>query len=162
CGNGDPAAARHSGRTRVMTAEARLWLIRHAPVDGPRGVVHGADAPADLTDTQRIDTLRARLPADAAAYCSPARRTVETARAFGHCARVADGRARHAGGKRAALRHRSVVADADRQTRWRLAHRWGQPALNAAKTVTVWLDAVRPARQADGSKDSRRRRWPAR
>jgi alpha-ribazole phosphatase len=66
-----------------MSGEARLWLIRHAPVDGPRGVIHAAEAPADLGNTQRINALRAELPADCAAYCSPARRTVETALALG-------------------------------------------------------------------------------
>jgi alpha-ribazole phosphatase len=66
-----------------MTSEARLWLIRHAPVDGPRGVIHDVDAPVDLGDTQRIDALRSSLPAGSAAYCSPARRTVETALALG-------------------------------------------------------------------------------
>jgi alpha-ribazole phosphatase len=66
-----------------MTLEARLWLIRHAPVDGPRGVIHAVDAPADLGNTQRLDALRAELPANGAAYCSPARRTVETALALG-------------------------------------------------------------------------------
>ena len=33
-----------------MNSETRLWLIRHAPVDGPRGVIHAPDAPADLGD----------------------------------------------------------------------------------------------------------------
>jgi alpha-ribazole phosphatase len=66
-----------------MTLEARLWLIRHAPVDGPHGVIHAPDAPADLGNTQRLKALRAELPADGAAYCSPARRTVETALALG-------------------------------------------------------------------------------
>lgn len=66
-----------------MTAEARLWLIRHAPVAGPRGVIHGIDAPADLSDAARIDALRAELPREHAACCSPARRTVETALALG-------------------------------------------------------------------------------
>jgi alpha-ribazole phosphatase len=67
----------------AMSREARLWLIRHAPVDGPRGVIHAPDAPADLGNTQRLAVLRAGLPADGAAYCSPARRTVETALALG-------------------------------------------------------------------------------
>ena len=66
-----------------MTSEARLWLVRHAPVAGPRGVIHAADAPADLTDTARITALRASLPCAAAAFCSPARRTIETALALG-------------------------------------------------------------------------------
>lgn len=66
-----------------MTAEARLWLVRHAPVDGPRGVIHGSDAPADVSDAARLAALRFALPRASAAYCSPARRTVETARALG-------------------------------------------------------------------------------
>lgn len=66
-----------------MTSETRLWLIRHAPVDGPRGVIHDSDAPADLSDTQRFAALRAGLPGESPAYCSPARRTIETALALG-------------------------------------------------------------------------------
>lgn len=66
-----------------MKGETRLWLIRHAPVDGPRGVVHAPDAPADLRDTAAIAARKATLPAAAFAVCSPARRTRETARALG-------------------------------------------------------------------------------
>ena len=66
-----------------MSTETNLWLIRHAPVDGPRGVIHAPDAPADLGDTATIAALKARLPLGALAICSPARRTRETARALG-------------------------------------------------------------------------------
>jgi alpha-ribazole phosphatase len=66
-----------------MAAETNLWLIRHAPVDGPRGVIHGPDAPADLGDTAAFTALKARLPQNAFAVCSPARRTLETAVALG-------------------------------------------------------------------------------
>ena len=66
-----------------MGIETNLWLIRHAPVDGPRGVIHGPDAPADLSDATVFATLKARLPANAFAVCSPARRTRETAAALG-------------------------------------------------------------------------------
>ena len=62
-----------------MSAETSLCLIRHAPVDGPRGVIHGPDAPADLGDVAAFAALKARLPAGALAVCSPARRTWETA-----------------------------------------------------------------------------------
>jgi alpha-ribazole phosphatase len=62
-----------------MAAETNLWLIRHAPVDGPRGVIHAPDAPADLGDVAAFAALKARLPANAIAVCSPARRTRETA-----------------------------------------------------------------------------------
>ena len=63
-----------------MNGETNLWLIRHAPVDGPRGVIHAPDAPADLGDVAAFAALNARLPANACAVCSPARRTRETAR----------------------------------------------------------------------------------
>ncbi|OPY98314.1 alpha-ribazole phosphatase [Bradyrhizobium sacchari] len=66
-----------------MEGATFLWLIRHAPVDGVKGTIHAADAPANLTDRARLEALRPRLPTDAAAYASPARRTVETARALG-------------------------------------------------------------------------------
>ncbi len=66
-----------------MNAETNLWLIRHAPVDGPRGVIHGPDAPADLGDAAAFAALKARLPGDAFAVCSPARRTRETAERLG-------------------------------------------------------------------------------
>jgi alpha-ribazole phosphatase len=63
--------------------ETNLWLIRHAPVDGPRGVIHGPDAPADLGDAAAFAALKARLPGGALAVCSPARRTRETAERLG-------------------------------------------------------------------------------
>jgi alpha-ribazole phosphatase len=65
-----------------MNTETNLWLIRHAPVGGPRGVIHGPDAPADVGDAAAFAALKARLPAGAPAFCSPARRTRETARAL--------------------------------------------------------------------------------
>ena len=65
-----------------MSNEAHLWLVRHAPVDGPRGVIHDADAPAVTSDTASFAALRASLPAKASAFCSPARRTVATALAL--------------------------------------------------------------------------------
>ncbi|WP_029077566.1 histidine phosphatase family protein [Bradyrhizobium sp. th.b2] len=66
-----------------MDGETHLWLIRHAPVDGPRGVIHAPDAPADLGDAATFAALQARLPASAFAVCSPARRTRETAARLG-------------------------------------------------------------------------------
>lgn len=66
-----------------MEGETFLWLIRHAPVDGIAGTIHAADAPADLGDRAQLEVLRQRLPRDAACFASPARRTVETARALG-------------------------------------------------------------------------------
>ncbi len=63
-----------------MSAATNLWLIRHASVDGPRGVIHGPDAPADLGDVAAFAALKAKLPAHAYVACSPWRRTRETAR----------------------------------------------------------------------------------
>ncbi|PZA09795.1 histidine phosphatase family protein [Rhodopseudomonas palustris] len=61
----------------------RLWLVRHAPVDGPKGVIHAPDAAVDLGDTARLRWLRDMLPSGAAAVASPSRRTRETAAALG-------------------------------------------------------------------------------
>jgi alpha-ribazole phosphatase len=66
-----------------MEGETFLWLIRHAPVDGIKGTIHAADAPADLGDRAQLEALRRHLPRDVASYASPSRRTVETARALG-------------------------------------------------------------------------------
>jgi len=60
-----------------MGIETNLWLVRHAPVDGPRGVIHGPDAPADTGDAAAFAVLKAKLPPNAFAICSPARRTWE-------------------------------------------------------------------------------------
>lgn len=65
-----------------MKTATNLWLIRHAPVDGPRGVIHGPDAPADVSDAAAFAALKVRLPAAAPCFCSPARRTRETALAL--------------------------------------------------------------------------------
>ena len=66
-----------------MVAVTQLWLIRHAPVDGPRGVIHAADAAADLGDAAAFAALKARLPPFAPAVCSPMRRTRQTASMLG-------------------------------------------------------------------------------
>jgi len=66
-----------------VAQEAHLWLLRHAPVAGPHGIIHGPDAPADTRDRVRLEALRAELPQTAAVYCSPSRRTWETALALG-------------------------------------------------------------------------------
>jgi alpha-ribazole phosphatase len=65
-----------------MSEDHRLWLVRHAPVAGPRGVIHDSDAPADTSDAAAFTALRAALPAEAASFASPSRRTLETAAAL--------------------------------------------------------------------------------
>jgi alpha-ribazole phosphatase len=66
-----------------MNDEIRLWLIRHAPVAGPNGVIHGVDAPADISDRAAFVALRAKLPEAAACLASPSIRTLQTAAALG-------------------------------------------------------------------------------
>jgi alpha-ribazole phosphatase len=66
-----------------MSEDNRLWLIRHAPVAGSRGVIHDFDAAADTSDDLALAALRAKLPAQAAQFASPCLRTLETAAALG-------------------------------------------------------------------------------
>ena len=66
-----------------MQRQSQLWLIRHAPVDGPRGIIHGSDAPADVSDHAALSRLRLLLPHPHAVISSPARRARETAQALG-------------------------------------------------------------------------------
>lgn len=66
-----------------MSDETRLWLVRHAPVMGPRRRIHPPQAPADLSDAKARDAIAARLPAVAQWIASPAQRTRDTAQALG-------------------------------------------------------------------------------
>lgn len=66
-----------------MSHDTQLWLIRHAPVAGPKGLIHDADAAAELGDAAAFAALRTKLPAQAAHVASPSRRTLETAAALG-------------------------------------------------------------------------------
>jgi alpha-ribazole phosphatase len=125
-----------------MNGETNLWLIRHAPVDGPRGVIHAPDAPVDLRDTAAIAALKARLPEAAFAVCSPARRTRETARALGLDA------AEHAAfreqdfGDWTGRRHNDLVAELGE------AYRafWKSPASNRPPGGESFVDQIARAR----------------
>jgi alpha-ribazole phosphatase len=66
-----------------MEGESFLWLVRHAAVCGFDGMIHAANAPADLSDRTHLDAVRRHLPPKATTYASPARRTIDTARALG-------------------------------------------------------------------------------
>jgi len=66
-----------------MSQDTRLWLIRHARVAGPEGVIHGDDAPADTSDAAALAALRAKLPDGAASFAGPAIRALATAAALG-------------------------------------------------------------------------------
>jgi alpha-ribazole phosphatase len=63
--------------------ETRFWLIRHAPVSGPPGMLHDLGAPADVSDLATLSRLKAQLPATHVATTSQARRAQDTARALG-------------------------------------------------------------------------------
>ena len=66
-----------------MEGESFLWLVRHAAVCGVDGLIHAANAPADLSDQAHLDAVRRHLPPKTASYASPAQRTIDTARALG-------------------------------------------------------------------------------
>jgi len=125
-----------------MNAETNLWLIRHAPVDGPRGVIHAPDAPADLSDTATITALRARLPMAAFAVCSPARRTRETAHALGLDA-AEDAAFREQGlGDWTGRRHNDLVAELGEAYR----EFWKSPAANRPPGGESFVDQIDRAR----------------
>ena len=110
-----------------MNQESRLWLVRHAPVDGPVGVIHAPDAPADLGNTSRLQALRAQLPAACAAYSSPARRTVETAAAL-HLDPITEPSFREQGfGAWTGRRHGEIEAELGRHA---YEEFWRSPATN--------------------------------
>jgi alpha-ribazole phosphatase len=125
-----------------MAAETNLWLIRHAPVDGPRGVIHAPDAPADLGDVAAFAALKARLPANAFAVCSPARRTRETAQLLRLDA-VEDASFREQDfGEWTGRRHNDLVAelgDAYREF-------WKSPAENRPPGGESFVDQIERAR----------------
>ncbi|OSQ40303.1 histidine phosphatase family protein [Thalassospira mesophila] len=57
----------------------RWWLVRHAPVDNPRGVIYGrSDLPAVFDDEATLARVAAMLPADAVAVTSHLSRSVES------------------------------------------------------------------------------------
>jgi len=66
-----------------VALETHLWLVRHAPVSGPPGLLHDLQAAADVSDVAALSRLRANLPANRSAITSSARRTQETAHALG-------------------------------------------------------------------------------
>src|ERR1700716_1087987 len=121
-----------------MNAATNLWLIRHAPVDGPRGVIHGPDAPADISDAAAFAALKAKLPQNAFAVCSPARRTWETAIALGlDPAREAAFREQDFGAW-TGRRHNDLVAELGDAYR----DFWKSPASNAPPGGESFVDQI--------------------
>ena len=125
-----------------MRAETNLWLIRHAPVDGPRGVIHGPDAPADLSDAAGFAGLRAKLPENAFAVCSPARRTCETALTLGLDAVKQDAFREQDFGAWTGRRHDDLVAELGDVYR----DFWKSPASNAPPGGESFVDQISRAR----------------
>ncbi len=66
-----------------MTGVTRWWWVRHAPVVGNGGRIHGHnDVPCDTSDTRAFQALAAALPADAVWVTSHLARAVDTAKAI--------------------------------------------------------------------------------
>lgn len=129
-GNVTDAAPAHQA---VMT---RLWLVRHAPVAGATGIIHPPEAPADLTDTHGLDRIRLRLPAAAPAFCSPWRRTMETAAALGLEAVPMAALCEQSFGAWSGRRHDDLAGEADYKTFW------DNPAENRAPGGESFCDQV--------------------
>jgi alpha-ribazole phosphatase len=125
-----------------MNLETNLWLIRHAPVDGPRGVIHAPDAPTDLGDTVAIAALKTKLPAVAFAACSPARRTRETARALGLDAAEDAAFREQDFGAWTGRRHNDLVAELGEAYR----EFWKSPAANRPPGGESFVDQIARAR----------------
>ena len=121
-----------------MNAETNLWLIRHAPVDGPRGVIHAPGAPADLSDTATIAALKARLPGASLAICSPARRTRETAHALSLDAREDAAFREQDFGDWTGRRHNDLVAELGETYR----AFWKSPAANRPPCGESFVDQI--------------------
>ncbi|NQW10046.1 MAG: histidine phosphatase family protein [Alphaproteobacteria bacterium] len=71
----------------AMTEPTRWWLVRHAPVINPTGVIYGQhDIDADVSDDRVFDAVARILPRGAVWLQSPltrARKTAATLRAVG-------------------------------------------------------------------------------
>ncbi len=71
-------------------AVTRFWWLRHAPVDGPKGVIHGPDAPILAPPPPAIAALRQRLPTLALWLTSPTRRARDTVPLLTHSRPLVD------------------------------------------------------------------------
>lgn len=63
--------------------ETRWWWLRHAPVPGHPGMIHGRGARVSLHDAAIIERWRALLPTRAVWLASDLPRAIETAHALG-------------------------------------------------------------------------------
>jgi alpha-ribazole phosphatase len=121
-----------------MRGESYLWLIRHAPVDGPRGVIHDPEAPADTRDAQALARVRAQLPTPHTAISSPARRTRETAAALGLAPHVDAAFREQSFGSWTGRRH----ADIERELGPAYGEFWRAPATNRPPGGESFADQI--------------------
>jgi alpha-ribazole phosphatase len=122
----------------------RIFLVRHAPVDAPRGVIHGPRAPVDLSDIVGLAALKAVLPVAAPTFCSPARRTRDTALALRLDPTMAPEFREQDFGAWTGRRHDDIAAsEGDAYHAF-----WQSPAVNTPPGGESFVDQVR--RVADG------------
>ena len=121
-----------------MSKEVHIWLVRHAPVAGPRDIIHDVNAPADTSDVAGLAALRAELPRTAAVICSPARRTWETALALGLTPVKETAFREQSFGARTGQRHNDIAAElgADYEKFWR------SPATNRPPDGESFVDQI--------------------
>ena len=127
-----------------MEGDSFLWLVRHAAVAGVEGTIHASDAPADLRDLTHLEALRSVLPTNAACYASPARRTIDTARALGLDPAPIGEFAEQDFGDWTGRRHVDLAAGCDED----YAQFWKDPALSRPPRGESFQDQV--ARVRDG------------
>lgn len=80
-------------------AITRWWIIRHAPVDNPGGVIYGrTDLPAVFADNALLARIAATLPTDIVRVASNLSRSIETLKRLDGLRDVGDECARASGG----------------------------------------------------------------
>jgi alpha-ribazole phosphatase len=67
----------------VVARPTRWWWIRHAPCDGPPGLIHGRDV-GIVKDERQIARVKALLPDPALFLTSAMKRAIDSARALSH------------------------------------------------------------------------------
>jgi alpha-ribazole phosphatase len=127
-----------------LASDSRFWLVRHAPVLGPPGVIHGPEAPANLDCVSALESLEASLPRGALAVCSPAARTRQTAAALGLEAQVIEGFREQNFGTWTGRRH----ADLETELGPDYAAFWRSPAVNRAPGGESFKDQISRVRTA--------------
>jgi alpha-ribazole phosphatase len=127
-----------------MERPSQLWLIRHAPVDGPSGIIHDINAPADVSDQAALARLRSLLPNPHVAVSSPARRARETAAALGLVASTDPAFSEQDFGRWTGRTHEDIRRD----TEAAYDAFWRAPASNKPPDGESFIDQI--ARMRDG------------